>query len=228
MPRQPARTRRGADVKAALGAYGRALRTAAQGRPAPIDLLCPAGMTVARMDASAWAGRERPGDRSLLRECNGSTLDVGCGPGRLLAALAARGTPALGIDISAEAVAQARRQGAQALLLDVFDPVPGTWQNILLADGNIGIGGAPARLLRRVAQLSTPDGRIIVELGAPRSGSWRRLVRLRHNGSDSPAFWWAAVAVESITSVAARANLRVTRKWSSAGRWFAILTKEVR
>lgn len=213
-------------MKAALGTYGKALREAAEGRSAPMDLLCSSGSTVARMDAATWSRGPRPGDASLLRECDGSTLDVGCGPGRLLVALAQQRVPALGIDISAEAVAQARRGGGHALLLDVFDRVPGKWQNIVLADGNIGIGGAPARLLRRVAQLSTTDGKILVELGAPRSGSWRRLVRLRHNGSDSPAFWWAAVSADAIGAIAAKARLEVRRMWVSHGRWFATLSEE--
>jgi SAM-dependent methyltransferase len=217
-------------MRAALGTFGQALRTAAQGRPAPIEFLCPAGIPLARMDAASWAGGPRPGDEWLLRECGGPTLDVGCGPGRLLRALARRGVPALGIDISAEAVTQARRHGVHALLLDVFDPVPGegTWENVVLADGNVGIGGDPARLLRRAAELSTRDGRIAVELGAPGSGSWRRLVRLRHADSHSPAFWWAAVAADQIEAPAAEARLRVARRWSEAGRWFALLAKEVR
>jgi SAM-dependent methyltransferase len=217
-------------MRAALGTFGRALRTAAQGRPAPIEFLCPAGTTLARMDAASWAGGQRPGDEGLLRECAGPTLDVGCGPGRLLRALARRGVPALGIDISAEAVAQARGHGVPALLLDVFDPVPGEgeWETVMLADGNIGIGGDPVRLLRRAAQLSTTDGRVAVELGAPGSGSWRQIVRLRHAGSHSPAFWWAAVAADQIEAPAAAANLQVAFKWSEAGRWFALLGKEVR
>jgi 2-polyprenyl-3-methyl-5-hydroxy-6-metoxy-1,4-benzoquinol methylase len=46
----------------------------------------------------------RPGDESVLGRCPGPTLDVGSGPGRLTVALAERGIPALGIDITAYAV----------------------------------------------------------------------------------------------------------------------------
>jgi hypothetical protein len=35
---------------------------------------------------------------------------------------------------------------------------------VLLLDGNIGIGGDPHRLLRRVRELLTPTGRLLVEL----------------------------------------------------------------
>jgi SAM-dependent methyltransferase len=148
----------------------------------------------------------------------------------LLIALGLLGVPALGIDISAEAVAQARRQGGNALLLDVFDPVPGegNWETVVLADGNVGIGGDPVRLLQRATRLSTPDGRVVVELGSPGSGSWSRLVKLHHAGSHSPAFWWAALAADDVAAPAARARLTITRKWSEAGRWFALLRKEDR
>src|SRR5439155_8036 len=90
-------------------------------------------------------GAHRPGDGGLLARCSGPTLDVGCGPGRLVAALAAAGLPTLGVDISAEAVRQARRRGAPAQRTCVFTPIAGegAWQHLLLADGNIGIGRCP-------------------------------------------------------------------------------------
>ena len=88
----------------------------------------------------------------MLARCEAPVLDVGCGPGRLVGALNARGVPALGIDISARAVEQARGRGAMALRRAVEQPVPaeGRWGTVLLADGNIGIGGDPAALLRPV------------------------------------------------------------------------------
>src|SRR6185437_3825825 len=47
---------------------------------------------------------ESPGDKSILDRCEGPTLDIGSGPGRLTVALAERGIPALGIDITPYAV----------------------------------------------------------------------------------------------------------------------------
>jgi SAM-dependent methyltransferase len=119
---------------------------------------------------------ESPGDKSILDRCEGPTLDIGSGPGRLTVALAERGIPALGIDITPYAVDLARSSGALVMQRDVFDRVPGTgrWTTVLLADGNIGIGGDPAALLRRVAELLAPQGRALVELeplaAAPRAG----------------------------------------------------------
>jgi len=97
-----------------------------------------------------------PGDSSILDRCQGHTLDVGSGPGRLTVALAERGVPVLGIDITPAAVQLARSSGALALHRDVFSTVPGTgrWARVLLADGNVGIGGdpdAPAQPGRRAA-----------------------------------------------------------------------------
>ena len=103
---------------------------------------------------------ESPGDMSLLDRCEGPTLDIGSGPGRLTVALAERGIPALGIDITPYAVDLARSSGALVMLRDVFGRVPGTgrWMTVLLADGNIGIGGDPAALLRRAGELLAPRG----------------------------------------------------------------------
>ena len=57
-------------------------------------------------------------------------------------ALAERGIPVLGIDITPCAVEQARSSGGLVMLRDVSDRLPGAgrWMTVLLADGNIGIG----------------------------------------------------------------------------------------
>nr|WP_246122422.1 class I SAM-dependent methyltransferase [Actinoallomurus bryophytorum] len=44
----------------------------------------------------------------MLKHCHGPTIDLGCGPGRLVQALTARGVRALGIDTSPWAVRQCR------------------------------------------------------------------------------------------------------------------------
>ncbi len=121
--------------------------------------------------ADDWL-RVSPGDASILDRCQGPTLDVGSGPGRLTVALAQRGVPALGIDVTSFTVRLARSSGALALHRDVFSAVPGTgrWARVLLADGNIGIGGDPAALLGRVAEL--------LRLAASPWSRWARPARL--------------------------------------------------
>lgn len=168
-----------------------------------------------------------PGDESLLRRCAGPTLDVGAGPGRLTVALAERGVPALAIDITPYAVALARSLGALALERDVFGYVPGTgrWATVLLADGNIGIGGDPVALLRRARELLGREGKVVTEVSPPGSGSRREQVRLRTAAGPGPWFPWAWVGADQIGALAATAGLLVTQSWADAGRWFAMLAR---
>lgn len=168
---------------------------------------------------------DRPGDTSLVERCHGATLDVGSGPGRLTVALAERGIPALGIDVTPYAVELARTAGALALLRDVFGHVPGTgrWMTVLLADGNIGIGGDPEALLRRVAELLTPLGQALVEVQPPGSGLRREQVRLCHGGQVSPWFSWAYVGADQLAELAREAGLAMAETWTAHGRWFGVL-----
>lgn len=64
-------------------------------------------------------------DDWLLDRCTGPTVDLGCGPGRLVAELAGRGVPALGVDYSPLAVQQCHVRGAAVLHRDLFAPLPG-------------------------------------------------------------------------------------------------------
>ena len=182
-----------------------------------------------------WAGdwrRLRPGDASLIDRCSGPTLDVGSGPGRLAVELAERGVPTLGINVTPHAVRIARSAGSLTLLRDVFGRVPGTgrWMIVLLADGTVGIGGDPAALLQRVAELLAPHGRALVEVQPPGRELRRERVRLRHcRGHGYQAgdwFPWAQVGADQLSGIAGEAGLPVAETWSSGGRWFATLGKE--
>jgi SAM-dependent methyltransferase len=214
-------------VTAPLALYGAALRLAARGSSVPLQLVpsLDAGPRQV-VDAADWSGGLRPGDSAMLDRCRGATLDVGCGPGRLAAALARRGQVALGVDISAEAVRQTRRRGAVAIRGCVFGPLPreGAWRTILLADGNIGIGGDPHRLLRRCAGLVRDRGAVLIEVEPPGVTSWRAEVVLRHGGRESAAFPWAGVGADDVAGLARRCSLRVRRMWTEADRWFTDLT----
>jgi SAM-dependent methyltransferase len=206
-----------------LARYEAALRRAAAGKAAPLDLVDHAGRTLRRMDAADWYADRRPGDESIVARCEGATLDAGCGPGRLTVAVHAAGAPALGVDISAVAVRQARRRGAAAIRGSVFTPLPGEgrWRHVVLADGNIGIGGDPVRLLRRCAALLAPGGDTLTELDPPGEPGWRSAVSLRTGDRTSTAFAWAAVSIDDLTVLAERAGMRVIETWTEARRWFA-------
>lgn len=181
-----------------------------------------------RLPVGRWGGSADPSDLRVLHHCHGPVLDVGCGPGRMSEALAVAGHPALGIDVVPEAVEQTRRRGAPALLRDVFDRVPaeGRWRTVLLADGNIGIGGDPRRLLLRVAALLGPGGRAVVDLAAPGTGVQHRTLRLVTAGLESRPFAWTDVGPDGIEAVADGTGLRLGSRHHDGLRWFAVLTKE--
>jgi SAM-dependent methyltransferase len=168
----------------------------------------------------------RPGDRALVDRCSGPTLDIGSGPGRLTVALAERGIPALGIDITPYAVRLSLEAGALTLLRNVFDRVPGTgrWMTVLLADSSIGIGGDPVALLHRVRELLSPRGQALVEVQQPGSALRAEQVRLRHGAQTSAWFPWAYVGVDQIAEIARTAGL-TAEPWSNGGRWFASLRR---
>ena len=175
-----------------------------------------------------WTGTVDATDRALLLErCRGRTLDVGCGPGRLAAGLAALGVPALGIDVSLEAVRQARRRGARAIRRDVFAPVPGEgrWDCALLADGNIGIGGRPERLLHRVHRIVRPGGRVVVELAGEGTDVVHHRWRLHVGGRVTPTFDWAVVGLDAIERVAGGAGFVVEDTATVGERHAAVLRR---
>src|SRR5687768_10653076 len=54
------------------------------------------------LPVARWAGPVTAGDESMLSRVAGSVLDVGCGPGRLTAALHTRGCDVLGLELLPE------------------------------------------------------------------------------------------------------------------------------
>ncbi len=181
--------------------------------------------TLRELPVQQWCDPADAADQALLARATGPTLDVGCGPGRLTAALSARGVLALGIDIAPAAVRLARERGATALLRSVFGPVPaaGRWAHALLADGNVGIGGDPVALLSRVRDLLEPAGLTHVELGAPGGPCGATPARLESAAGAGAWFPWAHLTVDGLPTVAAAADLQVREVWSAGDRWFADL-----
>ena len=152
-------------------------------------------------------------------------LDVGCGPGRHVLALAARGVTAMGIDPAPGAVSIAATSGAPVLLRSVFEDVPGAsrWGSALLMDGNIGIGGDPRRLLVRLRDLLRRGGRGLVEVDAPGRPMKRLTARIESGSSRSDAFPWAFVGADDIGDLARSAGFSLTDLWMEGARWFACL-----
>ncbi|MCM1976331.1 MULTISPECIES: bifunctional 2-polyprenyl-6-hydroxyphenol methylase/3-demethylubiquinol 3-O-methyltransferase UbiG [Streptomyces] len=178
------------------------------------------------LDVERWCAAADAVDLEVLRRCEGAVLDVGCGPGRLVAALGAQGRPALGIDVSEAAVARTVRLGGQALRRSVFDPLPaeGRWGTALLIDGNVGIGGDPAALLDRIAQLLCEGGLLIVETVPGLDLDERVLVRVTDaRGATGSPFPWARIGTPALLRLAQRAGWRAEGQWTVGGRSFAAL-----
>ncbi len=179
-------------------------------------------------DVASWSAEPDWVDRELfLDPCDAETIDVGCGPGRLVGALASRRIPAMGIDVSKEAVRQTRVRGALALRRDVFATIPGegTWAYALLADGNLGIGGDPVRLLSRLGDLMAPGGKVIAEVADDGVGLVRERRRFRVDGRLSAHFDWAVVGLDAIFDVAADAQMCVESTKSVGGRHTATMVR---
>jgi hypothetical protein len=175
-----------------------------------------------------WRATADPGDELLLRSCSGPTIDIGCGPGRLTAGLTERGVPALGTDVSAVAVRLTIEAGAPAIQRDVFEPLPdeGMWRHALLADGNIGIGGEPVRLLTRVRELLCAGGSALVEVDPPGTGLRQGRARLSTSDTeDTRWFDWAWLGADAVPETAEVAGLSVGWLREAGGRWFTKLAR---
>lgn len=181
------------------------------------------------LEVERWCAGPDTADLTVLERCRGTVLDIGCGPGRLVAALAARGRPALGIDISPAAVAHAVRAGGSALVRSVFDPLPreGGWHTALLMDGNIGIDGDPVALLTRLTGVVGTAGSLIIETApAGMDADLDERVRVRvdnGNGAPGEAFSWARVGARALVRHARATGWAPSEQWTAAGRRFVAL-----
>ena len=212
----------------ALGMYGDGLRAAAGSRPEHHARLIDG--TAVPFPLDRYRGPADATDERVLDGLRGPVLDVGCGPGRHLHALAARGVFALGIDLSPVAVELAVDGGGRAIVGDIFDELPGggSWRSALLLDGNIGIGGSPVRLLGRIGALLDAAGELLVELEPPGALTCSTHARLEADGVASAWFPWARVAVPEIGPIARASSFRAAEVWPVSGRWFARLHREDR
>jgi SAM-dependent methyltransferase len=180
---------------------------------------------VVRLDLRRWARPADLDERALLAELNGPVLEVGCGPGRLVAALGEQGTPALGIDVAPVAAELAADRGAPMLVYSVFDRLPGEgrWPTVLLLDGSIGIGGDPAALLVRVREVLAPDGLALVEVEGPGvpSGIRRAVVELDRGAIGYLP--WAHVGIDDLHDLALACGFILDGVRSIGWRWFGWL-----
>jgi SAM-dependent methyltransferase len=201
----------------------------AESSPNPVGVPClrtPTGRVLA-LPTHRWLAPPSPAEHRLLARVDGPVLDVGCGPARHVLALAQAGIITLGIDFSPPAITIARQRRAPVLRRSIFDRIPGAgrWGTALLLDGNVGIGGCPVTLLRRVTSLLRAEGRVLLELQAGRGCPDVEQVRLDMVGSTGPWFKWAQVGVDDLGNLADRAELTIRACWRDTDRWFAWLER---
>jgi SAM-dependent methyltransferase len=172
-----------------------------------------------------WFGEAGAAEQRALDHAVGPALDIGCGPGRHLVALAERKVFALGLDISSAFLDVARGRGVNVLRRSVFERVPGVgrWQSALLFDGNIGIGGDPLALLSRVCELLRDDGRIVVEIGPEDADHEVLVVRAETDTEVGPWFHWTTVGHARLTAIAGALGLDIVDVWDSEHRRFALV-----
>lgn len=184
--------------------------------------------TVVAVPLERYVGPPDATDERLMRDVRGPVLDVGCGPGRHLRALAGLGVFALGVDLSPVAVELATGRGGRAIVASIFDELPGggSWRTALLLDGNVGIGGTPSRLLARIGTLLRADGEVLVELDPPGVPTGSTLARIEMPGDVSSWFPWARVSISDVEQIAAPSGFRPRRVSCRDGRWFATLVKQ--
>jgi len=188
---------------------------------APVRLRAVDGR-VLDLPAHRWFAAAGAAEQRALDHAVGPALDVGCGPGRHLVALAQRGVFALGIDISPVMLDVARGRGVNVLERSVFDRVPGPrrWRSALLLDGNVGIGGDPTALLLRLRQLLTHDGRVIVEIEPHDTHHGIELVRAESTAAAGPWFRWTTVGRSRLTAIARAVGYDVVDWWDTDARSF--------
>lgn len=185
-----------------------------------------AGARPMHVDLERWSAAVDDTDLLAVARCEGPVLDIGCGPGRIVSALAERGVAALGVDVSEVAVGLTSRRGASVLRRDVADHVPGEgrWGTAVLMDGNIGIGGDPGRLLGRCAELVMPGGLVLVEVDAlDPSADERSELELIDSLGRRTVMPWAHVGAAACAVLGAAHGLVPVEEWSSAHRSFVCL-----
>ncbi len=178
--------------------------------------------TVVPLDVDRWRDRVDRIEAAVLEPLVGPILDVGCGPGRVVAWLVESGRMALGIDTAPSVVADGRARGVPVIERSVFDPLPGEgrWGASVLLDGNIGIGGDPDALMVRMAELVAPGGQVLVEFDPPGTPGGRLEVRLEAGGRSSGWFGWARVDVTDSADLLARTGWTDARTICGGERWF--------
>ncbi len=144
-------------------------------RPASLDRFYPKryrgyGPLVTRILGAFYAARVTRWTNGKL--AGGSVLEIGCGPGLMLALFAARGWKALGIERNEEAAARARQAPGVVITAVPVEGLPSDARfDLIIMFHVLEHIGDPVALLKECARRLTPDGRLIVNV--PNFASWQ-------------------------------------------------------
>jgi cyclopropane fatty-acyl-phospholipid synthase-like methyltransferase len=191
------------------------------------------------------------GLKKAISYARGRSLDIGCGPGRVLMHLQKNGVDAMGVDTSPLAVKICKERGLknvrQMSIMDL-SPAMGSFDTIVMFGNNFGLLGGfnQARtLLKRFYKMTSSDGRIIAQTLDPYETDdpdylwyhrWNRehgrmggLVRIRSRYKKliGPWFDYLFASREEVKKLAAGTGWKVRRFISVSGPGYAaVLEKE--
>jgi SAM-dependent methyltransferase len=139
-----------------------------------VDTYGPAYMRVAnRLGRYEGNEEEAPLAMDLLGvEPGDRVVDAGCGLGRFVAALAANGVDAVGVDISEIAIAAAKREypGPTYVVADLMKPLPDElkgFDGLVSLSSSFGFGATVAEdeaMMRAYHEMLRPGGKMAMEL----------------------------------------------------------------
>ena len=200
--------------------YGRLLEHAGGGEH-DAHVRTAAGLR-APLPLRRWLAPAASADLLVVERAAAPVLDVGCGPGRMLAALEAQGRAATGIDVSPVAVRLARRRGGHAhprerVLAAGARPRPGRASSCSTATS--GSAATRSGCSRAPPSCCAPGGEAIVEVDPAGDG----LDRGRHAARGRAARWGRGSTGPASTPTRSRwsrggAGLRIAGRFEGDGR----------
>jgi ubiquinone/menaquinone biosynthesis C-methylase UbiE len=161
--------------------------------------------------SSGFLGRHREGARrklmQLLEPKKGEKiLDAGCGVGFEAACLKGMGCDVLGVDISEEMLAQARRHGIKTKVADLGKMKLGRQFDKILCVGVLEFCSNHEQILRNLRRHLKPGGRLV--LLVPRRNPLGGIYRLYHRKNKINITLFSKAKIEKLLRKAGFSTLR--------------------